>query len=485
MRFQELYENTPKTLYHGTLIFNLPAIEKEGLIPLAGDFTKHFYNDIDVPELVFATDKKNLKKALTAIVGHLNRQGITPTTNNLEKYGALVVLKHAENDFEKENEYTEYPTVEPGDYYSSEEQIPNHILTGKKMMRFFRKNGLIKLNESYSNIVPALTLIAREIIKNVFSIDDVRTVVRPFDDEFLDRISEYGKQYVALCDYINSNVPINFFNGSSGTFKGEYIHSMDKNFSKLDKINVYLGHLGKDIIRKNDLEQTNVMSTLVHELRHVMQRQEFRDFYHNTRGIGAADDTSTEYDYKTDPVEIDAAFTHHLYQTDLNLSLEDFVDAVMTPFVMYKHLTPKWERHYRKAAAKYYTQNHSKDIDKSSAKDRLEKNREKKINEIVNFSLDNKIDDLRDLGHPSEGRFLYSDLQSKINSLLREWLEDDSKFSETNNAILLAHLGILKTIGLNVDTRWIAKRYNQSIIENFSVPGFNRNFFIDMVKKIL
>jgi len=102
---------TEKTLYHGTTIDNVGSIKKYGLTPLVGEFVKTAYDmsgygeDIDpddyFKELVFATDKKQLDKALTAMTAQiaykLKKDFHDITDGEIERYGVLVVIKNGDS----------------------------------------------------------------------------------------------------------------------------------------------------------------------------------------------------------------------------------------------------------------------------------------------------------------------------------------------------------------------------------------------------
>lgn len=147
-----------KTLYHGTIIHNLHSIEQNGLMPTIGDFVKNMYAgsvDGDVmdylEEILYATDKNQLDKARTAIIqqiaNKLNKNYHSVTNEEFEKYGALAVVKNGDEYFDFHSEEDQYygraPLgVESGDYYTRDEILPDYILTGKKLISFFKKFGL-------------------------------------------------------------------------------------------------------------------------------------------------------------------------------------------------------------------------------------------------------------------------------------------------------------------------------------------------------
>lgn len=147
-----------KTLYHGTTIHNLPSIEQNGLMPTIGDFVKNMYAgsvDGDVmdylEEILYATDKKQIDKAKTAIIyqiaNKLGKDYHSVTNEEFEKYGALAVIKNGDKYFDFHSEEDQYYQsaplgVETGDYYTRDEITPDYILTGDKLISFFKKFGL-------------------------------------------------------------------------------------------------------------------------------------------------------------------------------------------------------------------------------------------------------------------------------------------------------------------------------------------------------
>lgn len=153
-----------KTLYHGTIIHNLPSIEQNGLMPTIGDFVKNmYYGSVDgnvmdyLEEVLYATDKKQIDKARTAIVyqiaNKLNKDYHSVSNEEFEKYGALAVVKNGDEQFEFHSEEDQYygraPLgVEAGDYYTKNEVYPDYILTGKKLTSFFKKFGLFPIKQN-------------------------------------------------------------------------------------------------------------------------------------------------------------------------------------------------------------------------------------------------------------------------------------------------------------------------------------------------
>lgn len=161
-----------RTLYHGTTIDNAKQIAKEGLWPQTGNFTSQFYgeefigenddgedlyNSIKLEELIFATDKEDISKALTAMVAQigikLNKDMHYVTDEEILRNGALIVIREAgweqrpKEDknyrWEMEHEDGSYGHVEPGDYYSDRHESFSFILTGNKMMTILKRLGIL------------------------------------------------------------------------------------------------------------------------------------------------------------------------------------------------------------------------------------------------------------------------------------------------------------------------------------------------------
>lgn len=163
---------TEKTLYHGTLIDNASDIEQFGLIPSVGEFVKNAYDmsgysdegeEIDpddyLQDLVFATDKEQLDKAVTAItaqIAHKFNKGFHDVTSQeFIRNGALVIIKDGDSAMTHRNsdqDETHPHTVEPGDYYS-ENHIPvDYVLTGNKMIAILKRYGVWPRNYQFADV---------------------------------------------------------------------------------------------------------------------------------------------------------------------------------------------------------------------------------------------------------------------------------------------------------------------------------------------
>ncbi len=193
-----LLENTPRTLYHGTLRKFVPSIMAIGLMPSLGEFTKWAYQeyeeaDIYLPELVFAADKEDLSHCVSAILGAMEQEKIEDTIENFFRYGAIVVLKHASEDFSHHDYDEEHPvTVEPGDYYREFGIKPDFAIMGNRLRNFLRRNGVIVDRHFFIDRISATTKIfqiaskqypeksKQEILNKIASLTDkqMRSIIR-------------------------------------------------------------------------------------------------------------------------------------------------------------------------------------------------------------------------------------------------------------------------------------------------------------------
>lgn len=128
-----------------------------------------------------------------------------------------------------------------------------------------------------------------------------RIMIKPyFGEKLKDEIADkYGIVYYELMSYIARYVPIYFIEEDS-TYLGSYQHSARKNNTSMDAIILNLPKILPDYTNfsRTSINDPKVKQTLVHELRHVMQRQTFQDYYHS--------DTLQNIPYKKSPIEIDA-----------------------------------------------------------------------------------------------------------------------------------------------------------------------------------
>jgi hypothetical protein len=122
---------------------------------------------------------------------------------------------------------------------------------------------------------------------------------------------------------------------------------------------------------------------LLHEIRHLFQSSSYPKFYNLSE---MADYVKN---YQSEPIEIDAAWYHHLTDFDISnyTNAESYVNDVMKSFSDYKKLSPAWQNHYRRKTAIYFYNMKNKkndELSSTTAKERLLINREKIKNSIVN-----------------------------------------------------------------------------------------------------
>jgi hypothetical protein len=162
MEFKE-WLLSERTLYHGTIIDNEPSIRQIGLVGQVGDFVKSSYDDEGFEgqesEVTYATDKKDLSKAITAMVHHigkkLNRSFHDVTDNDILGHGLLVIADSEVNDMQhkKDDRDEQHPYgVEPGDYYA--DHIRAHsFVKGTALLRLLKRYGAWPRNWGPNNSV--------------------------------------------------------------------------------------------------------------------------------------------------------------------------------------------------------------------------------------------------------------------------------------------------------------------------------------------
>lgn len=147
---------------------------------------------------------------------------------------------------------------------------------------------------------------------------------------------------------------------------------------------------------------------VLHELRHLFQSFLYRNYYY-----GRGDDEN----YSTAPVEIDAAWKHHLqdFAAEDYPTADAYAKAVMDSFTRYKALSPKVTEHYRRKTIAYWMQHRGLGDDDPlahGAKERLQAIRAKTKSMILDALSRIKGDlDLRQLDgyNPEATRFFFPD----------------------------------------------------------------------------
>lgn len=173
LEFREWLLTEEKTLYHGTVVDNLSSIQKYGLQggwhgPL-GSFVSQFYSDeegygepTEEDEVVFATDKQALGKAINAMTHHvgqkLGKDFHSVTDLDIRNHGLLVIIKHDDSlpDQYHSDRWSSSDNpprgVEDGDYYAAA-LGGDLFLRGSALVRFLKQHDLYPVVGSDSNYV--------------------------------------------------------------------------------------------------------------------------------------------------------------------------------------------------------------------------------------------------------------------------------------------------------------------------------------------
>jgi hypothetical protein len=175
---------------------------------------------------------------------------------------------------------------------------------------------------------------------------------------------------------------------------------------------------------------------ILHEIRHMFQSVMYKNYFY-----GGRDD-----DYKKSPIEIDAAWVHHLedYNIDDFTTAESYANVVMSSFAGYKNLTPKEQEHFRRKTIRYY-QDHTtgnKSAAGSNAKERLLLARSAAIKLAVNALAKVRNDyDLRNVpGYNKESKFfLFPDRAFRGAASI---LSSDARVTAVNAPIICLALAL-------------------------------------------
>lgn len=139
-------------LYHGTVVDNEDSIRSMGLQPQVGHFVKTAYDEYEPDDLVFATDKKLLGKALTAMVDHIAAKlgkGFHDVTDlDIRNHGLLVKMPDASDYFQHNDSDEADPrsrSIEPWDYFSKDSVKDDRFqfIKGPGLVRLFHRYGVM------------------------------------------------------------------------------------------------------------------------------------------------------------------------------------------------------------------------------------------------------------------------------------------------------------------------------------------------------
>jgi len=226
--YKKIIYSMAKTLYHGTSIDNYNSIKNVGLVPDVGNFVTDSYVgeydnagvEFDPIPLIYATDKEDLSKAVTAmtnaVANMLRKNYHQVTSNELKNYGMLIIVKEGGEYFEQRSwEETgplgdwqgetdnQYPAVEPGDYYSEDSQN-GQILVGNKMVKFLMAHGSWKYNTEELRQQLLTMAIRYHIKKSPEKKEEIIRLIQEKVNNLSDK--DVSQQYKAYLERINELV---------------------------------------------------------------------------------------------------------------------------------------------------------------------------------------------------------------------------------------------------------------------------------------
>jgi hypothetical protein len=148
MTFRDFfYENTTDNslrLYHGTLIDNVPSILAQGLTPTVGKFTQELYKKEAIPA-VFASDSKGARAVYCALSSQiqrkLNKGNYIPSSADISKHGALLVIHTNAGKFNKHISNQNMGSIEPGNYTSTETITIDNVLKGNDLLQWIKDHN--------------------------------------------------------------------------------------------------------------------------------------------------------------------------------------------------------------------------------------------------------------------------------------------------------------------------------------------------------
>lgn len=262
-----------KTLYHGTIIDNVPSIKAIGLIPMSGNFVSNAYDEVDadeLPDLVFATDKKRLSKAVsaaTAQVGFKLGKGFHDVTDeDFINNAAILKIEDGDLNFDyssnnRDFDREEHPyTVEPGDYYSRHSIRPDDILTGKSMIKLLSRYGLWPRNYG-ETILPKTNKLKRDRLIKYYLKHNTKglskyDIIKLIMDIPEEKIDDYYKHIQLKSKYnLNEGIHLNRINNKIQQLEDEWdrLDSQGIHYNRQRIIRKQLEKLYKEKKRWDDL----------------------------------------------------------------------------------------------------------------------------------------------------------------------------------------------------------------------------------------
>ncbi len=157
-----------------------------------------------------------------------------------------------------------------------------------------------------------------------------------------------------------------------------------------------------------------IKATLVHELRHHFQRFTYGKYYK------AMADDNVPYD--KNPIEIDAAWFHHLEEfnpADYS-SAKEYADALMHSFAAYKKIKAgsPWIRHYYKKTVTYWLDHHHGDTKHMDIKERLALLKKRTISAVIAMMPSETIDLRKIPNYQANSFFIQHDMIRSARAMI-------------------------------------------------------------------
>lgn len=287
----------------------------------------------------------------------------------------------------------------------------------------------------------------------------------------------FGELGKTLATYITRYVPVHIENRYNGSMSGGYTHALNGG-SHMDAIYIQIPKItgvdGKDYDLDNLIGDRRVVGVLMHEIRHVAQRQEFgRFFQRQTIMMQQADRRGKgREEYRKDPLEIDAALVHiiHEFEPMIGYEPDRFVQKVMDELQSYKDLTPKQIDHYTRKVSVYLSDLLGNDptIADTTPSDRLKTKKadalQQRINEAV-WVIEDSVDDLSHLRSIGMGDNYNTSFNSKpFSSVMISAMKDQSPIDPKYVAQSVMYLSLVN--------EW-AKQHDEP---------FDTSLYLDLIK---
>lgn len=365
-----------------------------------------------------------------------------------------------------------------------------------------RLNNIL-LPESAKDDLYALSIFAEKLLDelpNVIKKDQTIIIHKAFADYQIKKItSELDEKYKEFINYINDHIEFNFLNSfmGSGKLAGAYspinrkdgliyiciANFMESNEEKTKKeiLSYYVP----------DKHIHTLKTVLIHEMRHALQYLNYPGYFIKSKNVT----------YETDPIELDAAWIHHL--NDRNPEnyndIKEFVKNVMDSFAHYKQLTAKQYEHYKRKTAKYFV-DYKTIVKKQKSLEERKLEYLKSIIEpikkkLIEYSNDDRLGDLKELGSKDEKFFIFPTNSfrktlKKILDMDRQDIEKEKlNFEVSMMYLFLAMIYKIHKFNTKRVELFLSKVYHITskdaleFIEHKGTGKFDKDFFIQLIKK--